>query len=73
MVEVAGDQVRSIATSAQQQSVTSEEINRAIEFISRIASQTAEAMAQSTQDVTALGDQARNLRILVAEIRGDKK
>ena len=69
MVEVAGDQVRSIATAAQQQSVTSEEINRAIESISHIASETADAMSQSSQAVTELANQAQTLRSLVADIQ----
>uniref|UniRef100_UPI0026118EED methyl-accepting chemotaxis protein n=1 Tax=Solidesulfovibrio sp. TaxID=2910990 RepID=UPI0026118EED len=49
VVETAGDQVRAIATAAEQQSSTSEEIGRSIESISRIASETADAMAQSAQ------------------------
>ena len=46
MVELAGDQVRSIATAAEQQSATSEEINRAVSSISVIASETDSAMLQ---------------------------
>uniref|UniRef100_I2Q3L4 Methyl-accepting chemotaxis protein n=1 Tax=Desulfovibrio sp. U5L TaxID=596152 RepID=I2Q3L4_9BACT len=71
VVEIAGDQVRAIATAAEQQSATSEEINRAVEAISRIASATADAMAQSAQAVTELAAQAQSLSALVAEIRGN--
>ncbi|MHC1789799.1 methyl-accepting chemotaxis protein [Solidesulfovibrio sp.] len=71
VVETAGDQVRAIATAAEQQSATSEEINRAVEAISRIASETAQAMGQSAQAVTELAAQAHALNALVADIQGD--
>ena len=70
VVETAGDQVRAIATAAEEQSATSEEINRAVEAISRIASETAEAMGQSAQAVTELAAQAHDLNTLVADIKG---
>ncbi|WP_428567449.1 MAG: methyl-accepting chemotaxis protein [Solidesulfovibrio sp. DCME] len=70
LVESAGDQVRAIATAAEEQSATSEEINRSIESISRIASETADAMAQSAQAVTELAELAQNLSALVADIQG---
>jgi len=70
VVEAAGDQVRAIATAAEEQSATSEEINRSIEAISRIASETADAMDQSAKAVTELAAQAQSLSALVAEIRG---
>ncbi len=69
VVESAGDQVRAIATAAEQQSATSEEINRSIESISSIASETAEAMAQSAQAVGELAELAQNLTALVADIQ----
>ncbi len=70
VVEAAGDQVRAIATAAEQQSATSEEINRSVESISRIASETADAMAQSARAVAELAELAESLSALVAEIRG---
>jgi methyl-accepting chemotaxis protein len=70
VVEAAGDQVRAIATAAEEQSATSEEINRAVESISRIASETATAMGQSTQAVAELAAQAHELNGLVADIKG---
>jgi len=70
VVETAGDQVRAIATAAEEQSATSEEINRAVEAISRIASQTAQAMDQSTQAVGELAAQAQELNALVVDIQG---
>ena len=69
MVESAGDQVRSIATAAEQQSATSEEINRAVSSISVIASETDTAMAQSTEAVDALVAQTRKLEQLIAALR----
>ncbi|MEA5089758.1 methyl-accepting chemotaxis protein [Solidesulfovibrio sp.] len=70
VVQAAGDQVRAIATAAEQQSATSEEINRSIEAISSIASETADAMSQSAQAVTELAELAQNLTALVAGIQG---
>ncbi len=70
VVETAGDQVRAIATAAEQQSATSEEINRSIESISSIASQTAQAMDRSSRAVTELAELARSLNALVADIQG---
>jgi methyl-accepting chemotaxis protein len=70
VVEAAGDQVRAIATAAEQQSATSEEINRAVEAISRIASETAQAMNESTQAVGELAAQSQVLHSLVATIKG---
>ena len=73
MVETAGDQVRSIATAAEQQSATSEEINRSVGAISAIAAETAQAMTQSSQAVTDLAAQAQELNRLIAELNaGDK-
>ena len=69
MVESAGDQVRSIATAAEQQSATSEEINRAVNSISIIASETDDAMAQSTEAINALVDQTKKLEQLIASLR----
>ncbi|EHJ49471.1 methyl-accepting chemotaxis sensory transducer with Pas/Pac sensor [Solidesulfovibrio carbinoliphilus subsp. oakridgensis] len=69
VVEIAGDQVRAIATAAEQQSATSEEINRAVEAISRIASETADAMAQSAQAVTELSGLAQHLNGLIDGLR----
>ena len=69
MVESAGDQVRSIATAAEQQSATSEEINRAVSSINAIATETDDAMAQSTEAVEALVAQTKKLEQLIAALR----
>ncbi|MHC1790213.1 methyl-accepting chemotaxis protein [Solidesulfovibrio sp.] len=65
------DQVRSIATASEQQSATSEEINRSIESVNRISSETADAMRQSAQAVTELANQAQVLKRLIDEMKSD--
>ncbi|MEG6503221.1 methyl-accepting chemotaxis protein, partial [Desulfovibrio sp. 1214_IL3152] len=69
MVESAGDQVHSIATAAEEQSATSEEINRAISSISDIATATDQAMSQCTAAIADLARQARDLETLIAGLR----
>ncbi len=49
LVDAAADQVRSIATAAEQQSAASEEINRSIEEINRISSETTQVMGESSR------------------------
>ncbi|MHC1711307.1 MAG: methyl-accepting chemotaxis protein [Solidesulfovibrio sp.] len=71
LVDAAADQVRSIATSAEEQSATSEEINRSIEDVNRISTETAEAMRQSAQAVTSLADQARELSSLIVAMQSE--
>jgi methyl-accepting chemotaxis protein len=64
------DQITSIATAAEQQSATSEEINRSIDEINAIASETAEGMNHSAQAVSDLARQVGDLRQLVARMSG---
>ena len=71
VVETAGDQVRAIATAAEQQSATSEEINRSVEAISGIASETADAMTQSADAVADVARQAQELHGLMRELDMD--
>ncbi|WP_428565275.1 MAG: methyl-accepting chemotaxis protein [Solidesulfovibrio sp. DCME] len=71
MVEAASDQVRAIATAAEEQSATSEEINRAVEKISAIAAQTAQGMRQSATAVSRLAGQAKELDTLMAGLHTD--
>ena len=68
VVEAVGDQVRSIATAAEQQSATSEEINRAVTSISAIAVETAQGMHQSAKAVSGLSRQAQELNSLISEL-----
>lgn len=69
LVDTATDQVRSIATASEQQSATSEEINRSIEDINRISGETADAMRQSAQAVGELATQAQALRSLIEKMK----
>lgn len=54
--------VASIATAAEQQSATSEEINRSIDEINRIAGETTIGMVQSSSAVQELSRMAQELR-----------
>ena len=65
LVEVTSEQVRSIATAAEQQSATSEEINRSIEDISRISAETSDAMRQSSVAVTELARQSQAMKTVI--------
>ncbi len=69
--EVVGtaDQVRSIATAAEEQSAASEEITHSLEDINRMANETATAMQHSAQAVSDLAQQAQELQQLVHDLR----
>ncbi|OXS27632.1 MAG: chemotaxis protein [Desulfovibrio sp. MES5] len=68
MVEAAGDQVHSIATAAEEQSATSEEINKAIISISSIADATDQGMAQCSTAIADLSRQANELERLITSL-----
>ncbi|HCR12430.1 MAG TPA: chemotaxis protein, partial [Desulfovibrio sp.] len=61
-VEKTSDQVRGIATAAEQQSATSEEINRSTEQINRIAEETAGTMSMASSSVASLSHLATDLK-----------
>jgi methyl-accepting chemotaxis protein len=71
LVDLSTDQVRSIATASEQQSAASEEINHAIEDISRISHETSDAMRQSAQAVGELAEQAQALSRMIEELKAD--
>lgn len=71
LVDSESDQIRAIATASEEQSATSEEINRSIEEVSRIASETASAMQASDEVVIALGQQAQELDSLIREMKNN--
>jgi methyl-accepting chemotaxis protein len=71
LVDSTTDQVRSIATASEEQSSATEEINRSITDISRIASESAEGLRRSAQAVVELADQTQILRNLIDELRGE--
>ncbi len=61
--------VSSIATAAEQQSATSEEINRAIDEINRITNETAGGMIQSSEAVQELSRMAQQLKNVMEDLR----
>jgi len=71
LVDATTDQVRSIATASEQQSAASEEINQSIEDISRISSETSDAMRQSAQAVTELAEQSLILKNLIGAMQAE--
>ena len=68
-VDQVNDQVQSIATASEEQSATSEEINRSIVDVNDRADQTAHAMNAASSAVTDLAEQTKNLGNLVAEMK----
>jgi len=72
LVERASDQVRSIASASVQQSAASEEINRSIDEVNNISTQTAAGMHESAQVVIQLDEEARTLRELIEGLRAPR-
>jgi len=69
LVDTSADQVRSIATASEQQSATSEEINRSVDEVNRIAAETMDALRQAAQAVADLSQQAQELSAMVQEMQ----
>lgn len=69
LVDLTTDQVRSIATASEEQSATSEEINRSIEDVNRISSETSDGMRQSAQAVAELAHQSQVLKNLIDQMK----
>jgi methyl-accepting chemotaxis protein len=70
LVDVTSEQVRSIATAAEEQSATSEEISRSIEDINRISAETSDGMQQSAHAVAELANQSQVLKGLIESMKG---
>jgi len=68
-VETSSDQIQSIATAAEEQSATSEEINRSITEINDITRETSQGVAKTTIAVRELAQQTMELRDLVQELK----
>ena len=68
LVDLAADQVRSIATASEEQSAASEEINRSIDEVSAISSETSQAMREADDAVNDLASQARTLQTVLQEL-----
>ncbi|MHC1711879.1 MAG: methyl-accepting chemotaxis protein [Solidesulfovibrio sp.] len=71
-VEKTSDQVRGIATAAEQQSATSEEINRSTDHINRIAETTAGTMSMASSAVSDLAHLASDLKTSMGRMRLDQ-
>jgi methyl-accepting chemotaxis protein len=71
MVDHASDQVRSIATASEEQSSASEEINRSIDQVAAISTDTAQAMDQAAQAVAELAHQTQVLQNLIWDMKSD--
>lgn len=64
-VQVAADQVRAIATAAEQQSATSEQINRATDEINQTALEASQVMDQATDAVQEVASMASRLNVII--------
>ena len=62
-------QIASIATAAEQQSATSEEINRSVEDINMITRETSEGMAQAEEAIHELAGLVDQLNRLISELK----
>lgn len=73
LVEEAAEQIRSIATAAEQQSQTSESINRSIDDINRISNDTSRAMNQAAGAVNDLSGQSNVLQKLIGDLQQEER
>ncbi len=62
------DQIQGIATASEEQSATSEEINRSVEDVSRISSEIADAMRQSSMATHELAKIAMELKSIIDQL-----
>ena len=69
-VETSADQIRGIATAAEQQSATSDEINRSIDEINRITADTAHGVARTSDAVRELSEQMALIGGIIRELKG---
>ncbi len=69
LVETSADQVRLIATAAEEQSATSEEINRSLSVVNNATAETARAMAEAAQAVSDMANQAQKLTRLIEDMK----
>ena len=69
LVDSASMQVKSIAVASEQQSATTEEINRTVEGVDAIADETVSSMTHGAQAVSAMHAQVEQLRSLVNALK----
>jgi len=65
----AADQMRSIATAAEEQSATSEQVTRATEEITAISSETARSMTEARTALDRLSSLAGSLNELIGRMQ----
>ncbi len=65
LVDSSADQIRTIATAAEEQSATSEEINRSLTSINQASTETSHAMGEATKAVVNLTHQAEKLEQII--------
>jgi methyl-accepting chemotaxis protein len=68
-VENSSNQIQGIATAAEEQSATSEQINRSVDEINRITAETSAGVAQTAVAVNELMEQMANLGDLIEELK----
>ncbi|MCK9239503.1 methyl-accepting chemotaxis protein [Desulfocurvus sp.] len=68
LVTATADRIRSIATAAEEQSATSDAINRAVDEVNAVAQETADGMLRARDNVQRLADLAESLRALSQEM-----
>ena len=69
MVEGAADQIQSIATAAEEQSASSEQISRATEEINIISTESAETTVQSAQAISEVAKLAAQIKELIRNMQ----
>ncbi len=69
LVDASADQVRTIATAAEEQSATSEEINRSLTSINSASMETSRSMNEATQAVIELSGQAEKLEQVIRDMK----
>jgi methyl-accepting chemotaxis protein len=72
LVETASDQVRAIAAASEQQSASSEEINRSVDEIRELAGRIAQGMEGSAAIVRELGFQRDSLTEVIGQLRANE-
>ncbi|WP_415713341.1 methyl-accepting chemotaxis protein [Maridesulfovibrio sp.] len=68
-VDETSAQVHSIATASEEQSATSEEINRSLAQVAEISSQTTQTMQESAKAVDEMAKQAQVLQNLITQMK----
>ena len=69
--ERAAEQIRSIATAAEEQSAATEEINRSVEEVNSLAQSAARSVQETTIALRELAEQTSALMQLIAELKAE--